>query len=377
MADKKIKRIGILTAGGDSPGLNAAIRGVGKTALGFYGMEILGFRDGFRGLVEDRRLKLDKAALAGILTVGGTILGTSRDKPHRMLIDGRTRDMTDVIVKNYHKYELECLVCLGGGGTQKSALRLHEAGLNVITLPKTIDNDVAMTDSTFGFATALDIATEAIDRLHSTAHSHHRIIIAEVMGHRAGWLALGAGIAGGADVILLPEIPYDVKNVAAAIRRRKSHGSNFSIVAVAEGAVSKDDAAEFASAARHKAHAKTQVERQRAKAELTALAARHSGNTLRLSKQLEELTRLEARVTILGYLQRGGTPSAGDRLLATRLGTMGVELINDKVFGVMVAARGDSAKPVPIAEVAGRLKLVPSNHPWIESARRVGTSLGD
>ena len=201
MANKKIKRIGILTAGGDSPGLNAAIRGVGKTALGFYGMEIIGFRDGFRGLVEDSKLKLDKAALAGILTVGGTILGTSRDKPHRMLIDGRARDMTDVIVKNYHKYELECLVCLGGGGTQKSALRLHQAGLNVITLPKTIDNDVAMTDSTFGFATALDIATEAIDRLHSTAHSHHRIIIAEIMGHNAGWLTLGAGIAGGADVI--------------------------------------------------------------------------------------------------------------------------------------------------------------------------------
>ena len=206
MAKPKIKRIGILTAGGDSPGLNAAIRGVGKTALG-YGMEIIGFRDGFRGLVEDRKIKLDKAALAGILTIGGTILGTSRDKPHRMLIDGRVRDMTDVIIKNYHKYNLECLVCLGGGGTQKSALRLHQAGLNIITLPKTIDNDVAMTDATFGFATALDIATEAIDRLHSTAHSHHRIIIAEIMGNNAGWLTLGAGIAGGADVILIPEIP--------------------------------------------------------------------------------------------------------------------------------------------------------------------------
>ena len=206
----KIKRIGILTAGGDSPGLNAAIRGVGKTALGYYGMEIIGFRDGFRGLVENRRIKLDKTTLAGILTVGGTILGTSRDKPHRMVIDGRTRDMTEVIMDNYNKWGLDCLVCLGGGGTQKNALRLHQAGLNVITLPKTIDNDVAMTDATFGFATALDIATETIDRLHSTAHSHHRIIVAEIMGHRAGWLTLGAGIAGGADVILIPEIPYDV-----------------------------------------------------------------------------------------------------------------------------------------------------------------------
>jgi 6-phosphofructokinase 1 len=185
-------------------------------------MEIVGFRDGFRGLVEERRIKLDKSALAGILTIGGTILGTSRDKPYRMLVDGRTRDMTDVIKENYKKMGLGALVCLGGGGTQKSALRLAEAGLNVITLPKTIDNDVAMTDATFGFATALDIATEAIDRLHSTAHSHHRIIIAEIMGHRAGWLTLGAGIAGGADVILIPEIPYDETEIASAIRQRSS-----------------------------------------------------------------------------------------------------------------------------------------------------------
>src|SRR5580698_3293067 len=226
----KTKRIGILTAGGDSPGLNAAIRGVGKTALGFYGMEILGFRDGFRGLVEDRKLKLDKSTLAGILTVGGTILGTSRDKPHRMVIDGRTRDMTTTIKENYKKLDLDALVCLGGGGTQKSALHLSDAGLNIITLPKTIDNDVALTDLTFGFATALDIATEAIDRLHSTAHSHHRIIVAEIMGHRAGWLTLGAGIAGGADVILIPEVAYNVEKIAEAIRLRSKHGTNFSIV---------------------------------------------------------------------------------------------------------------------------------------------------
>src|SRR5271156_6875701 len=316
-----IKRIGILTAGGDSPGLNAAIRGVGKTALGFYGMEILGFRDGFRGIVEDHRLKLDKGKLAGILTVGGTILGTSRDKPHRMLIDGRARDMTDVIVKNYHKYELECLVCLGGGGTQKSALRLHQAGLNVITLPKTIDNDVAMTDATFGFATALDIATEAIDRLHSTAHSHHRLIIAEIMGHRAGWLTLGAGIAGGADVILIPEIPYSVEKIAEAVRARSRHETNFSIVAVAEGAMSQEDARAFKSAESKRERARTLHDKKEAKVELAALESRHTGNTLRLARQLEELTHLESRVTILGYVQRGGTPSPADRLLATRLGS--------------------------------------------------------
>ncbi|MGH7990111.1 MAG: 6-phosphofructokinase, partial [Limisphaerales bacterium] len=361
----KIKRIGILTAGGDSPGLNAAIRGVGKTALGFYGMEIIGFRDGFRGLVEDRRLKLDKAILSGILTVGGTILGTSRDKPHRMLIDGRARDMTGVIVKNYKKYDLDALVCLGGGGTQKSALHLAKAGLNVVTLPKTIDNDVVLTDSTFGFATALDIATETIDRLHSTAHSHHRIVVAEIMGHRAGWLTLGAGIAGGADVILIPEIPYNVEKIAVAIRRRSRRGTNFSIVAVAEGAMSIDDARAFGAGEKKRARARTLHDKKEAKTELAALESRHTGNTMRLARQLEELTHLESRVTILGYVQRGGTPSPADRLLATRLGGACAKLINEGVFGVMVAARGDGTEPVPLERVAGKRKIVSPDHPWV------------
>jgi len=373
----KTKRIGILTAGGDSPGLNAAIRGVGKTCLSYYGMELVGFRDGFRGLVEDRKLKLDKSKLAGILTVGGTILGTSRDKPHRMVIDGRTRDMTKVIVENYKKYGLYALVCLGGGGTQKNALRLHEAGLNVITLPKTIDNDVAMTDATFGFATALDIATETIDRLHSTAHSHHRIVVAEIMGHRAGWLTLGAGIAGGADAILIPEIPYDVEKIAEAIRRRCRHGTNFSIVAVAEGAVSQDDARSLVSAEKKLERARTLHDKKEAKVELATLEVRHQGNTLRLAKQLEDLTQLESRVTILGYVQRGGTPSAADRLLATRLGSACADLIHEGVFGVMVASRGDGTEPVPLEKVAGKRKTVPPGHPWVETARRVGTCLGD
>jgi ATP-dependent phosphofructokinase / diphosphate-dependent phosphofructokinase len=373
----KTKRIGILTAGGDSPGLNAAIRGVGKAALGFHGMEIIGFRDGFRGLAENRRMRLEKNGLAGILTVGGTILGTSRDKPQRMEIDGRTRDMTKVILKNCDKLGLDALVCLGGGGTQKNALRLAEQGLPVLTLPKTIDNDVAMTDATVGFDTALGIATEAIDRLHSTAHSHHRIVVAEIMGHRAGWLALGAGIAGGADVILVPEIPYDVGKIAEAIRRRSKSGSNFSIVAVAEGAMSREDAHAFRAAEQKKEKARSKVQRQAAKLELGALEAKHAGNTLRLARQLEELTHLESRVTILGYVQRGGTPSAADRLLATRLGTACADLIRKGVFGVMVAARGDGTEPVPLEKVAGKLKTVPLDHPWVESARHVGTCLGD
>src|SRR5512146_1595189 len=283
MATKKVKRIGILTAGGDSPGLNAAIRGVGKAALGFYGWEIVGFRDGFRGLVENRRINLDRTALSGILTTGGTILGTRRDKPHRMVINGKTRDRTGVIRSNLKKWGIDCVVCLGGGGTAKNALRLHRAGINVITLPKTIDNDVAMTDATFGFATALDIATEAIDRLHSTAHSHHRIIVAEIMGHRAGWLTLGAGLAGGADVILIPEIPYDVKKIAAAIRERSKRGTNFSIVAVAEGAMSRDDARVYDSAEKKLKRATTVDAKIEVKREIAALDVRHQGNTMRLA----------------------------------------------------------------------------------------------
>jgi ATP-dependent phosphofructokinase / diphosphate-dependent phosphofructokinase len=373
----KAKRIGILTAGGDSPGLNAGIRGVGKAALGFHGMQIVGFHDGFRGLAENRTMRLEKAGLAGILTVGGTILGTSRDKPHRMEMDGRLEDMTRVIIKNYKEQGLDALVCLGGGGTQKNALRLAEQGLRVLTLPKTIDNDVAMTDATIGFDTALGIATDAIDRLHSTAHSHHRIVVAEIMGHRAGWLALGAGIAGGADVILIPEIPYDVGKIAEAIGRRSKQGTNFSIVAVAEGAMSREDARAFKAAEQQREKAKSKVQKQAAKLELDALEAKHAGNTLRLARQLEELTQLESRVTILGYVQRGGTPSAADRLLATRLGTACADLIQEGVHGVMVAARGDDTEPVPLAKVAGKLKTVSLDHPWVESARRVGTCLGD
>ncbi|TNF37568.1 MAG: 6-phosphofructokinase [Gammaproteobacteria bacterium] len=371
------KRIGILTAGGDSPGLNAAIRAVGKTATTYYDMQVLGFRDGFRGLAENRVMPVGGNILSGILTVGGTILGTSRDKPHKMMIDGVEHDMTTAIVENYHSNKLDALVCLGGGGTQKNALRLKEQGLNIITLPKTIDNDVARTDVTFGFDTALGIATDAIDRLHSTAHSHHRIIIVEIMGHRAGWLALGSGIAGGADVILLPEIPYDVDDVADAIRNRVRKGKNFSIVAVAEGAMPRTLHEEYLQVINLKETAVSKTDKKTAKKKLLKLALQHRSHAIDLGVKLEQLTGLETRVSILGYLQRGGTPSAADRLLATRLGSTCVELINNDVFGVMVAAHGDTAVPVPLEEVAGNKKLVPLDHPWIVTARHVGTSFGD
>jgi len=362
------RQIGILTAGGDSPGLNAAIRGVGKAAMGHYKMHVIGFRDGFRGLMENRTMALDGGQLSGILTTGGTILGTSRDKPHKMPVGGRMLDMTDAIVGNYHDNHLDCLVCLGGGGTLKNALRLKQKGLNVLTLPKTIDNDVWGTDITFGFDTALGIATEAIDRLHSTAHSHHRIIVVEIMGHRAGWLALGAGIAGGADVILIPEIPYDTATIAEAIRERARGGKLFSIVAVAEGAISAQDRAALDAAKRREKEDDTAADA----AELI-----YAGRTLRLAQQLEKLTGLEARVTILGHLQRGGTPSAADRILATRLGTAAADLIARKKYGVMVAARGEGTRPVKLEDAAGKVKTVPPDHPWILSARRVGTNFGD
>lgn len=370
------KYIGILTAGGDSPGLNAAIRGVGKASQSFD-LELIGFMDGFRGLVQDRTIRLDNQALSGILTHGGTILGTSRDKPHKMSMGDETRDMTDVIVETYQRHHLDALVCIGGGGTQKNALRLHKAGLQVITLPKTIDNDVAKTDVTFGFDTALGIATEAIDRLHSTATSHHRIIVVEIMGHRAGWLALGAGIAGGADVVLIPEIPYSPEAVAEAIKQRARKGKRFSIVAVAEGAMTVEQAKQVAALSRQADKADSKADKAKASKELDAFHAHHVDHTLQLTEQLEQLTGTESRLTILGHLQRGGTPSAADRLLATRLGTACTELLNEGVHGVMVAARGDGAKPVPLDKVAGKTKLVPPDHPWIQSARRVGTCLGE
>jgi 6-phosphofructokinase 1 len=370
------RHIGVLTAGGDSPGLNAVLRGIGKAAQEFFQMEITGFRDGFRGLMENRTVELDESALSGILTLGGTILGTSREKPHRMLVGGKYMDMTDAIVDNYRRNHLDVLVCIGGGGTQKNAYRLMQKGLNIITLPKTIDNDVVMTDVSFGFDTALGIATEAVDRLHSTAHSHHRIVLVETMGHRAGWLALGAGVAAGADVILIPEIPYSVEKVGKAILKRNRGGKQFSIVAVAEGAMSLEDAAAAQKIEKKKSR-KGKVGKEKSGSESETVEDAHGRNTLKLAKQLEKITGLESRVTILGYLQRGGTPSANDRILATRLGTACAAMIQKNVFGVMIAARGDRAEPVALEQVVGKLKSVPLDHSWVESARRVGTSLGD
>jgi ATP-dependent phosphofructokinase / diphosphate-dependent phosphofructokinase len=373
----KTRCIGILTSGGDCPGLNAAIRGVAKPALGMYGMKVVGIMDGFRGLVENRTVVLDDRAVSGILTQGGTLLGTSRDKPNKMPMGGKVRDMTDVAVENAKRLQIDCLVCLGGGGTQKNALRLREHGLNVVTLPKTIDNDVAETDITFGFDTAMQIATDAIDRLHTTATSHHRIIVCEVMGHRAGWLPLGAGLAGGADVILIPEIPYNTKVVVEHLRERRRTGKRFSIVAVAEGAISKEEAAALENAKPKKGKNKKDGNDASDAPTANGIHLVEESKASRLARELQQLADIEARVTSLGHVQRGGTPSATDRLLCTNLGTAAAALIAQGRYNVMVAVKGGVCVPVPLEQVAGKRKEVPVDHEWIRSARFVGTCMGD
>ena len=371
------KNVGVLTAGGDTPGLNAALRGLGKSAMYKYDLQLVGFYDGFRGLLHDRSIILDDSSLSGILTIGGTILGTSRDKPHKMEVGGKIQDMRDAMVETYHKHHLDVLVCMGGGGTQKNAYGLLEKGLNVITLPKTIDNDIANTDVTLGFDTALGIATDAIDRLHSTAHSHHRIVVVEIMGHNTGWLALGAGVAGGADVILIPEIPYDTKNIATAILERSRGGKHFSIVAVSEGAMSKKDKKKEQDLLKAKKDALDKKEKEKVKKTLDAFYTGQSTRTMSLSRDLEQLTGLESRNTILGYVQRGGTPSARDRLIGSMLGGAAADLIVEGDYGKMVAIKGQGTKPVKLETVVNRRRTVPTDHLWIQTARRVGTCLGD
>jgi len=372
--------IGILTAGGDCPGLNAAIRAVAKSAMR-KGMRVVGIPEGFRGLVENRFVPLRDEDVSGILTLGGTLLGTSRDKPHKMPMGDRIMNMTDVAVANAQQRKIDCLVCLGGNGTQKNAQRLREAGLPVLTLPKTIDNDVYGTDISFGFDTALNTATEAIDRLHTTATSHHRVIVCELMGNKAGWLALGAGIAGGADVILIPEIPYDLNAVARHLIERRNQNKRFSIVAVAEGALSVKEAEEKqknGNAAKKKESSTTPADPGN-----DLRAQLHEGPHLvqesldsRIARQLQGLTELEARTTSLGHVQRGGSPSAGDRLLTTLLGTKAVELLEEGHLNCMVALRGTDTVAVPLEEVAGKNRPVPADHHWLRSAREVDTCLG-
>ena len=366
----KTNCIGILTSGGDCPGLNSAIRGIAKAAL-HNGTKVIGIQDGFRGLVENRMMVLADQNVSGILTQGGTILGSSRDKPHKMKMGDKVMNMIDVAADNIKKRHIDCLVCLGGNGTQKNAMRMLErGGINVLTLPKTIDNDVAETDVTFGFDSAMGIATEAIDRLHTTAVSHHRVIVCEIMGHKAGWLPLGAGIAGGADAILIPEIPYDLNKVVEHILNRRHHNKRFSIVAVAEGAISTEEAEEKSAGNGKKKKGDAFVKKD-------GVRLIQEPKASRIAREIQQLSGIEARVTSLGHIQRGGIPSPTDRLLCTRLGTKAGELLAEGTYNVMVGVKGQDCEAVPLDKVAGITRVIPENHPWIETARLVDTCMGD
>ena len=358
-----MKRIGILTSGGDCQGLNSAIRGVAKGLYEHYGkdVEIYGIQDGYRGLIHGEYKLMKRSDFSGILTIGGTILGTSR-QPFKMMREieednvDKVRNMKD----NYKKMKLDCLVVLGGNGTHKTANLLSEEGLNVVSMPKTIDNDVWGTDMTFGFHSAVEIATNVIDCIHTTATSHGRIFIVEVMGHKVGWLTLEAGIAGGADVILLPEIPYDVDKIAKVLKRRNERGSCFSILAVAEGAISKQEAA---------------MSKKEFKAARANMA--YPSISYRLAHELGEKLSQEIRVVVPGHYQRGGSPCPYDLVLTTRLGTAAAQLIIEKKYGNMVALQNGEIVPVPLKEVAGKLKTVPVDCSQVRAARSIGISFGD
>ncbi|KJR49560.1 6-phosphofructokinase [Desulfosporosinus sp. I2] len=359
-----MRKIAVLTGGGDCPGLNAVIRAIVKSATG-YGLEVLGILDGFRGAVEGDFMPLTLKDVSGILPRGGTILGTTnRDNPfaYETKVNGLTQmvDRSDDVIRNLKERGVDALLAIGGDGSLNIALKLANKGLSVIGIPKTIDNDLMATDQTFGFQTAVDTAQEALDRLHTTAESHHRVMVLEVMGRYAGWIALYAGVAGGADVILIPEIPYNINRVALCIQKRAKLGKKFSIIVVAEGA--KPLGGEMV------------VERM--------VSGRFDpiklgGIGAKLGNDLEEHYGLETRVTVLGHLQRGGSPNAYDRVLSTRYGVAAVDAALEEEFGIMVALRGRDIVRVPLQEAVDQIKYVPLNDPLLLAARTFGMEMGD
>lgn len=355
-------RVGMLTSGGDCQALNAAMRGVAKgLSSNVEDLEIYGFLNGYKGLIYGNYRLLSGSDFSGILTKGGTIIGSSRQPFKEMRIpDENGLDKVEAMKQNYYKLNLDCLVILGGNGTQKSANMLREEGLNIIHLPKTIDNDIYGTDVTFGFQSAINIATDAIDCIHTTAASHNRVFIVEVMGHKVGWLTLYAGIAGGADIILLPEIPYDIKKVGEAIEKRSKAGKGFTILAVAEGAISKEDAK----------LSKKDYKKKLAKSPYPSVS-------YEIAKKLTEKLGCEVRVTVPGHTQRGGSPTPYDRVLCTRLGAEAAKAILEKDFGYMIAMVNEEIRRVPLENVAGKLKMVDPNGQIIKEAKLTGISFGD
>jgi ATP-dependent phosphofructokinase / diphosphate-dependent phosphofructokinase len=359
------KRIGILTGGGDCPGINAVIRAVAKKAINELNAEIVGIEDGYEGLVNDKHRELKSGDLSGILTVGGTILGTSKKaNPYRYAMkkgDKLTfKDMSKQALGCIESLGLSCLVCIGGDGTLYIANKLFRDGVPVIGVPKTIDNDIMGTELTFGFDSAVTIATEGIDRLHTTAQSHHRVMIIEVMGHRAGWLALHSGIAGGGDVIIIPEIPYDINTIAEKVLERNKRGKRFSIVVVAEGAKPKGG----------------DVVVQRIVKE-SPDPVRLGGIGFILGDQIEKASGIETRAVIMGHLQRGGTPTPFDRVFATQLGSLAVDMIKQNKFGRMVGFVKGRFIMVPLADVAKGYRAVPLDSPLLKTAVSLDTCFGD
>jgi ATP-dependent phosphofructokinase / diphosphate-dependent phosphofructokinase len=359
------RRLGILTAGGDCPGMNAALRAVAKKAILEFGFEVIGIEDGYEGLIHNRCRHLPYESVSGILTLGGTILGTSNSADPYAYATKRGDKVTKTnrsrtVLNNIQNMGLEALVCIGGDGSMSIASRLAADGVSIVGVPKTIDDDVAETDVTIGFDTALSIATEAVDRVHTSAQSHHRVMIVEVMGRNAGWLALHAGIAGGGDIVLIPEIPYDINSVANRVKERNRRGKKFTIIVISEGAKPVGG----------------QVVVKRI-VKFSADPVRLGGISFVLADQIEEITGIETRALVLGHLLRGGTPSAADRVLATRLGTRAMDLISSHEYGYMVGIRADELVSVPLEKVANRQRTVPIDNPLIQSARSTGTCFGD
>ena len=357
-----MKKIGMLTSGGDCQALNAAMRGVVKAlAHNIDELEIYGFENGYKGLIYENYRILTSKDFSGILTKGGTILGSSRQPFKLMRVpDENGLDKVAAMKNTYKKLGLDCLVILGGNGTQKTANLLREEGLNIIHLPKTIDNDIYGTDVTFGFQSAINIATDAIDCIHTTAASHNRVFIVEVMGHKVGWLTLYAGVAGGADIILLPEIPYDIDKVVDAIHKRTKEGKGFTILAVAEGAISKEDAA----------LSKKEYRKKLAKSKYPSVS-------YEVADRISERLGLEVRVAVPGHTQRGGSPCPYDRVISSRFGAKAAELIKAKDFGKLVVFKDNKVTAIPLSESAGKLKYVSPDDDTVLAAKTLGISFGD
>lgn len=361
----KTKKIGILTGGGDCPGLNPVIRAITKTAHE-NSYEVIGFKDGFKGVVENDFITLTNSMVSNILTQGGTILGTSNvANPYKWTYEDKkgnthTKDISSLVLSNFKKNNLEALIVLGGDGSMSISNKLIKDGLKIVGVPKTIDNDLPLTDMTFGFNTAVRTATEAIDKIHTTAQSHHRAMVVEVMGRYAGWIALYSGVAGGGDVILIPEIPFDMKYVYKKIKERKERGKTFTIIVVAEGAKPKGGDLTISKVVKGSPE-----------------PIRLGGIGVKLSNCIEENTNIESRATILGHIQRGGVPTPFDRILATRFGVEAMNLILKKKFGRMVVLKNNEISSVPISSVSGEIKLVPKDFHLVKVAKELGTCFGD